>query len=668
MQRMDRRKALGLLSFLWLAALTIAYYVTHKPFTPEIALSVALTVWRFSLALILTMIAGGLGRWLTPNLSIYPLTRLSLQAALGLGSLSLLWLALGAAGGLRPLVGWGITLLLLVAFGRSALGWLQDWGKLTDAWSGASRLDKFLAGCLAFILLFSFVEALAPPVRFDALVYHLALPQRYLSQGRFVYIPEIMFWGMPQTGEMIYTWGMLLGGVHVATLAGWLFGVIAVIGIWGVAYESLGRHAAWVSVTALVSGSSLATSLSWGYVDWFVILFGTAWLVAWMLWIEQRMLLHLGLAGVLAGMAFGTKYTAGILLLIGLALILFQRRGSWRSTLGDCAIYGLGFVAPALPWLLKNFIATGNPIYPLLFPSGAMTPLRLALYQGGEPFGGWQDVLLLPWRATFLGIEGAVGYNSSIGPLLFGLGLCAWLASDRLDEKGRVRLKLFAWTAILGVLTWMIAGRFTAYLLQTRLYFVIFPALSLLAGAGFFGLKSLVLPGIRLGRLAAAFIVLVIGLNVVEIGAGVLRSGAAFVAFGLLPAHQYLEDNLGWYAPAMRALRALPAGSRALMLWETRSYDCWPQCEPDETLDRWLNDRYAGAVGATPRSNEEILAAWRRVGYTHLLVHRAGVDFVRRTKQPGYTPEDWIAFDHLLNTLQEQKNFGGAYSLYQLPP
>jgi hypothetical protein len=104
------------------------------------------------------------------------------------------------------------------------------------------------------------------------------------------------------------------------------------------------------------------------------------------------------------------------------------------------------------------------------------------------------------------------------------------------------------------------------------------------------------------------------------------------------------------------------------MLWETRSYDCWPQCEPDETLDRWLNDRYAGVVGATPRSNEEILAAWRRVGYTHLLVHRAGVDFVRRTKQPGYTPKDWIAFDHLLNTLQEQKNFGGAYSLYQLSP
>jgi hypothetical protein len=81
MQRMDRRKALGLLSFLWLAVLTIAYYVTHKPFTPEIALSVALVVWRFLLAFILTMIAGGLGRWLTPNLSIYPLTRLSLQAA-----------------------------------------------------------------------------------------------------------------------------------------------------------------------------------------------------------------------------------------------------------------------------------------------------------------------------------------------------------------------------------------------------------------------------------------------------------------------------------------------------------------------------------------------------------------------------------------------------------
>lgn len=668
MRRIAGRKTLGLLSFLWLAALTLAYYVTHKPFTPEMALSVATAVWRLILALILVTIAGGLGRRLTPSLSLYPLARLSLQAALGLGCLSLLWLAIGAMGGLRPLIGWGMTLFLLVALIRSALAWLQDWRKLSDLWAWASKLDQFLAGCMIIVLLFTFVDALAPPIRFDALVYHLALPQRYLSLGRFAYIPEIMFWGMPQTGEMIYTWGMLLGGVNVAMLVGWLFGVVAMVGVWGVAYESLGHRAAWVSVATLVSGYTLTKSLSWGYVDWFVILFGLAWLAIWLHWSEQRGLLHLILAGVLAGMAWGTKYTAGILLLIGWAIILFHRRGALRSALGECLVYGLGFAAPALPWLLKNLIATGNPIYPLFFPSGAMTPLRLVLYQGGEPFGGWQDVLLLPWRATFLGVEGAVGYNASIGPLLFGLSVCAWLAGEHLEEKGHERLKLTAYAAILGVLIWLIAGRFTSYLLQSRLYFGIFPALSMLAGAGFIGLRSLSLPGVRIGRLTAVFIALVVGLNVVEVSVSALRSGSASVAFGILSEKQYLEDNLGWYAPTMQALRSLPASSLALMLWETRSYDCWPKCEPDETLDRWLNDRYAGVVGAIPRSNEEILAAWRDVGYTHLLIHQAGMDFVRQTGQSGYTPEDWITLDNLLNTLQKQRDFGDAYTLYSLSP
>lgn len=668
MRRIDRRKTLGLLSFLWLAVLTVAYYVTHKPFTPEMALSVVAAVWRFFLVLILVTIAGGLGRRLTPALSIYPLACLSLQAALGLGCLSLLWLALGVLGGLRPLVGWGTTLLLLAVLRRNALDWLQDWRKLTDLWSEAGKLDKFLAGCLALILLLTFAESLTPPIQFDALVYHLALPQRYLLEGRIIYVPEIMFWGMPQSGEMIYTWGMLLGGVNVAVLTGWLFGVLALVGVWGAAYESLGRHAAWVSAATLLSSPTLAASLSWGYVDWFVILFGVAWLVAFMLWLEQRASSHLVLAGVFAGMAWGAKYTAGILLLIGLALILLHRRGSLRSALGECTVYGLGFAVPALPWLLKNLIATGNPLYPLFFPAGAMTPLRLALYQGGEPFGDWQDVLLLPWRATFVGKEGAVGYNSSIGPLLFGLSVCAWLAGERLDEKGRERLKLFAWTAVAGVLIWMIAGRFTSYLLQTRLYFAIFPALSLLAGAGFVGLKSLWLPGVRLSRLAVVLIALVLALNVIEVGANALRSGVVQTALGLQPENQYLEENLGWYAPTMQALRSLPAGSRALMLWETRSYDCWPTCVPDEIIDRWLNERYAGMVGATPRSNDEILAAWREAGYTHLLVHRAGMAFVRRNEQPGYRLEDWIALDNLLGALQKQRDFGEAYTLYSLSP
>jgi hypothetical protein len=161
-------------------------------------------------------------------------------------------------------------------------------------------------------------------------------------------------------------------------------------------------------------------------------------------------------------------------------------------------------------------------------------------------------------------------------------------------------------------------------------------------------------------------VLLVLGFNVFELGVHTLNQGALQHLLVLRSSEAYQADNLGWYAPAMKELRELPAGSRALMLWETRSFYCWPVCEPDETIDRWLRERYShGQAG--PRTSEEILNAWQQAGYTHLLYHRLGVDFVRR-QSLDYQPSDWQALDDLLARLYPVKDFGDAYTLYRISP
>jgi hypothetical protein len=204
-----------------------------------------------------------------------------------------------------------------------------------------------------------------------------------------------------------------------------------------------------------------------------------------------------------------------------------------------------------------------------------------------------------------------------------------------------------------------VAARLSGYLIQSRLYFSLFPAFALLAGAGFQSMEAIRLPGVRLGRVAGALVLLVFGFTAIQVGETAIRRGALQKLLALKDEASYLDDNLGWYGPAARATRDLPAGSRALMLWEPRSLYCAPVCLPDEVLDRWLNDlRAAGSA-------DRVLQNWQEAGVTHLLYNRFGADYVRR-EDLRYKASDWQALDELLARLPAPADFGGAYLLYPL--
>jgi hypothetical protein len=445
-----------------------------------------------------------------------------------------------------------------------------------------------------------------------------------------------------------------------------MVGLVALIGLLGFISSVFGPDPAWVGVSALLAGFTLADGLSWGYNDWWTILFGLGCLIALSRWKETDQDGHLAVAGLLAGIAVGTKYTAGILLLCSIVVIVLHRKAQVRKAFRSL----LWFLLPALlifsPWLVKNFLATGNPLYPLLFPSGAMTSMRLELYQGGAPWGNWLDVFLLPARATIYGVEGAPGYSASIGPLLLGLGLAAALHWRNREEQQGSEILLAAQMSLTGLLIWMVAGRFSSYLLQSRLYLSLFPMLGFLAAAGYDGLKRIVVSRVRLGVVSGFLIFLVLGLNLTQVWLHLVELGSTKAIIGLRCAEEYLADNLGWYEPAMNAINDLPLGSHALMLWEARSLYCLPNCDPDEILDRWLRLRYEGR-SSTPATAREIIDSWKTSGYSHLLYFKLGADFEKENNQ-SYIADDWQALNEVLTELEPLESFGDTYYLYRISP
>lgn len=652
---------LGVVALLWLFAMTALYYVSHKPFDGAFLLGALTFLWRLIVVGLLVSLAGGLGARLLPLEDVQPLTRLALQAALGLGLMALLVLLMGSIGLARW---WLIGLMLLggVVLLRWMRIWWRNWQALAQAWQQSDGFGRSVAVLCALLLAATLLMALAPPLAFDALVSHLVLPQLYLQQGRVSYLAEMVMSGMPQNAEMLYTWAMAAGGAPAAAALGWAFGVLALVGVWGWAFEHLGARAAWAGVASLLAGYSLTALLAWAYVDWLALLFGwgtLVWLERWRLSGQKR---AVWLAGLFTGLAIGVKYTSGILALVGVGVLAWHAWRRREAFLPTALRYGLAVVALSLPWFLKNWLSTGNPLYPFLFPAGAMTALRLEVYQSVPPFGNWQDVVFLPVRAMYLGMEGAPGYMVAMGPLLVGLAALAWLGAKARSLEQQVGFENALALTLLGWAGWAVGNQVSGNLIQTRYYFTLFPAFAFLAAYGFWGAGRLSLPGVRMGRILAAVVLLALGLNTLEVTTTAVRQGAGAAALGLRSQTQFVADGLGWYEPAMAALHKLPGDGRVLMLYEPRSLYCLPVCEGDEILDQWKRTRTAWQDDATA-----IVSDWRAQGYGYVLVYTAGVDFFRTAEDPHHPPEDLAALDAFLDGLRFVEDFGGVYALYALP-
>lgn len=346
----------------------------------------------------------------------HPAAGWAVSAALGLGMLGMAVFALGLAGvtGRAPLAG-------LVAAGL-ALGWPAASRLAGDArraaagpWT-AARAGRVAA--LAPPLGLGALLALAPPTAYDALVYHLGFPSAYLAEGRIMPLPWSVHGGFPQAGEMLYLLGWQLAGSGAAGLLHWSAYGLTGLGLYGVVAPrwgaTAGRWAAalwlWTPAAGLLAGT--------GSVDLFVALFV---LTAGALLLEERP----ALAGMAAGLALGTKYTAALpLAVMGGALAATRPRLALR--------FAAAAFLTASPWLVRNVLWYGNPVHPLLphlFPA-ATASLRQAAIRytehvsgHGEMQGIW-DWLRLPWLMVFDGVRFGGGFDQwGPWPLLAPVGL-----------------------------------------------------------------------------------------------------------------------------------------------------------------------------------------------------------------------------------------------------
>jgi len=317
---------------------------------------------------------------------VHPIETLAFGAAVGAGLISTSILVLGFLSGLHTAV-LAAALGLWALLARRELAELPHWLNRARAELLASAADRTTLrfGLLIFAAaaIFLVIMALAPPVDWDALAYHLRVPAQFLAEGRIHLPPDNLHTAYVGLVHMLY-----LPLLAVGTSSGpALFSVFMAL-LLGLAVFSLAAR--------LLDGrtASLSLALVWGTTTLLLVAITPRLDVtlALFLFLAQYALLlaassshqreHFYLAAALLGFALGSKYHA-VPYILGLApLVLWASRSRWHGWVASAralSLFGLVLVAAALPWFLKNWILLGAPAYPFL-AGDALEPWLRPLY------------------------------------------------------------------------------------------------------------------------------------------------------------------------------------------------------------------------------------------------------------------------------------------------
>lgn len=261
------------------------------------------------------------------------------------------------------------------------------------------------------------VAALSPPGwlwssefgGYDALSYHLQLPQEWLRQGKLAPLDHNIYSFLPSYMESVFLLIAALTGAPAAPTAGsHAFGLTAGIAQGAIACQLLHAGIAIWCARALSSlakriapaASALAGPLLIS-IPWIVVVGSLAYNEMPLLLLmigaiscaadnADGSLKRAALCAWLVGIAVGVKPTAIFFAApaAGITLLVFTPWKRWPAALLVGTIVG---TISLLPWMVRNFNTAGNPVFPALadyFTSGNWTHEQLERFARAHHFNG----------------------------------------------------------------------------------------------------------------------------------------------------------------------------------------------------------------------------------------------------------------------------------------
>jgi hypothetical protein len=341
--------------------------------------------------------------------------------------------------------------------------------------------------CLTILILLSieFILNFTPPTARDVLIHHLAIPKLWLKNGGFYEIKWADFSYYPMNVDLLYLIPLYFNKDFIANFIHMGFGIGTALLIYQYLKNKISHVAGLLGILVFLSTPIVVRLSTQAYVDLGLAFFTTASILSFIRYRdgEFKEFKWLFISSIAMGLALGTKYNALIAwCFLSLAIVFLYSKDTGHQ--GKAIFYGLIFLLISLfvfsPWLIKNIILTGNPLYPL-FKGGdsrivsgdthaGFFQMREIMY--GESF--W-ETLLTPIRFFFQGQDDSQRYfDGVLNPILIILSPFAWMNKSFYRDKF-----VFMAFAVFFILT-------TFFLDQIRIRYIlpVVPILSILTVMG----------------------------------------------------------------------------------------------------------------------------------------------------------------------------------------
>ena len=370
-------------------------------------------------------------------------------------------------------------------------GWLKSLG-----WVGI-----FFAAILFILLFYAWYMALTPPFSWDAQVYHLVIPKIYLENNGFVRIPLNVYSNMPHTMDLLFLVSMKVGDDVVANLLHYAMGILLCLSLYSFGRRHFSPMVGIIASLLFICHPMVMYEFSVSFIDVGLGLFCFWTAVCCLETIRTGRAGFAFLSGLFAGMCMGAKYTMIATALTAFLILLFypifvKKKNHVILPFPSPVIHNISssilFLIPAvlliLPWLIKNALYTGNPVYPLMYSifSGhewsAQQSSWLVDWQHSIGMGrSLVDYLLLPLR-VFIKSNQALGYAGFAGTL-YPYILLPLPASLLIRKNGKIVLFIFLFFTIFFIF-WASGAQ------QVRFLIPALPLLALCSAAGMDSLRE----------------------------------------------------------------------------------------------------------------------------------------------------------------------------------
>ncbi len=609
----------------------------HAHVTPRTTGLLLILDHLFDITLVSALLAicASVGGWLLTRSGVeldQPIEALLFSIAIGAGALATTILICGMLSGLQ-----GLTLgLVLLSF---AFLTRQEIARLPASMVQCLARLKTYSNALSLLLfgvvaLFMLLMALTPPLEWDALMYHLRVPAQFLKHGR-IYLPEdnlhTAYVGLV---HMLYVPLLAFGSQSGSALLSVFFALALGLAVFESCRQFLSDGTAGLALCSLWGSTSILLTAITPRVDVTVALF---------LFLAHHALLKalcgshgrraFYLSACLLGLAIGIKYPAIIYLIALVPLIV---RAAWcrpehfLRTARNLVLFSILCLAAAFPWLAKNWLLLGAPLYPFL-GSARIEPWLAALYpHQGDALPIIHEIVRWPSQ---------ISAPFNILTLIRAPGALSVEAEGALYYPSPIFLLLPLWVLLIRrnrILNWLVLPAISYLVMLTLVwpYSVVRYLVPALAPFTIVSVDIAVRVWQRLvpARLVVGLSGLIFGITLLPVGiiakAYLVKTNVLAHVIGRSSVESYLTRRGRGYAHMVSYVnRNLPKEARVLLIFEARGYYFNIPVIQDNVLTNWPLLARSKAAGNCLRGT----------GISHLLVNRVALQhYLRRGIDPQF--------------------------------